>query len=203
MPTLFYFLCDNFSMIKIGITGNIACGKTTAYKIIKSAEHTIIDADDIVKELYKNNLFIEELSKKFTMIISDGKINFKILSGLLFTDKDFKEKYEAFIFPKVKEKIIEFFEANKNTKKVFVIVPLLFEAKMKDIFDNIIFISADENIRRKRLISRNSMLSNIADKVIKSQISEEEKIPHSDYIIKNNGTIEEFKNAVNILLNNI
>ena len=188
-------------MIKIGITGNIACGKSTAYEIIKSAGYPVIDADDIVKEIYKDNLFIEELLAKFPMIIFGGKIDIKKLSNLLFTDKEFKENYEAFIFPKVKEKIIEFFDKNNN-EKIFVIAPLIFEAGFENMFDKIIFISADENIRRERLIARKSMLSDTADTVIKSQMSEEEKIPRCDYVIKNNGTLDEFKDAVMKILEN-
>lgn len=188
-------------MIKIGITGNIACGKSTAYETIKSAGYPVIDADDIVKGIYKDNLFIEELSAKFPMIISCGKINIEKLSNLLFADSKFKENYEAFIFPKVKEKIIEFLKKNNN-EKTFVIAPLLFEAGFENMFDKIIFISADENIRKERLIARKSQLSEIADKVIKNQIPEEEKIPRCDFVIKNNGTLEEFKDAVIIFLNN-
>ena len=199
-------------MIKIGITGNIACGKSTASEIIKSAGYPIIDCDDIVKELYCNKLFVEQAEKEFPSIISKGKINPKKLSGLLFTDSNFKVKYEAFIFPKVKEKILDFFENSQsagrthepdNKNIIFVIAPMLFEAGIGDMFDKIIFISADENIRKERLISRKSMLSEIADKVIKSQISEEEKIPRCDFVIENNGTLEEFRNAVNEILNDI
>ena len=207
-------------MKKIGITGNIACGKSTAYEIIKSEDFSIIDCDDIVKKLYSGADFIFETAKIFPQIITDNKINLKILSELIFSDKDFKSAYENFIFPKVREKIIEFFKENliksqptdvtlnsfqglENKHYTFVVVPLLFEAGYENLFDKIIFISSNENIRKERLIARNSRLSNIADKVINSQIPEEEKIKKSDYVIKNNGTLEEFKNAVEKLINDI
>ena len=183
-------------MIKFGITGNIACGKSSAYETIKSAGYPVIDCDDIVKEIYKDDQVIGELSTKFHMIIVDKKIDIKKLSSLLFTDKKFKVEFENFIFPKVKEKIIEFFE------KIFVIAPLLFEAGFENMFDKIILISSDENIRRERLIARNSVLSEIADKVIKVQTPEEEKIPLCDFVIKNNGTLEEFRNTVLKFLKN-
>ena len=217
-----FFLMYNLIMIKIGITGNIACGKSVAYDIIKSLGYCIVDCDDIVKELYNNIDFIAEVANIFPQIISENRINLKILSGLMFSDKQFKKSFESLIFPKVREKIIEYFEntlKNLNKRqdvtlnsfqsliksseiKIFVIVPLLFEAGFEDLFEKIIFIQADENIRYERLIARNSMLSDIAEKVIKSQISEEEKIPKCDYIIKNNDTLEEFKSVVEKLLNN-
>ena len=184
-------------MKKIGITGYIACGKSTSYEIIKSDGFPIIDCDDIVKGFYNNNIFISETAKIFPQIIINNKIDLKILSKLIFLDKNFKEDFEKFIFPKVKEKIIEFFDKTYTVRDVaFVIAPLLFEAGFENMFDKIIFISSDENIRKERLISRNSMLSDMADNVIKLQMKEEEKIPKCDYVIKNNTTIEDFKCSI-------
>ena len=187
-------------MIKIGITGNIACGKSTAFEILKAYDYSVIDCDDIIKELYSNIDFIIQVQKIFPQIISDKKINLKELSNRLFTDSDFKKKYEEFIFPKVKKEINNYFDKNMHNDKVFVIVPLLYEAKFETLFDKIIFISAEENIRKQRLISRGSLLSNMAEKVINAQRDEKEKISRSDYVIKNNGTLSEFRHAVNLTL---
>ena len=204
-------------MIKIGITGNIACGKSVAFEIIKNEGYPIIDCDDIVKDFYNNKNFVIEAAKIFPQIVNDNKIDLKKLSNLLFSYPEFKEKYEDFIFPKVKEKIIEFFKGNstrsqqtnvtlnlfpglKNKNYTFVVAPLLFEARFEDMFDKIILISSNKDIRRKRLIARNSELSKIADKVIKAQIPEKEKIPKCNYVIKNNGNLEEFKNTVKTML---
>lgn len=188
-------------MIKYGITGNIACGKSVAFQIIKESGLPIIDCDDIVKELYTDDLCAAKIKKEFPQIIENNKINLKILSNLLFNDINFKKKYEAFIFPKVKEKIKEFYELKNKEEKTFVIAPLLFEAGFEDLFDKIIFISAEKEIRKERLIKRNSILSLMAERVINAQFSEEEKNKMCDYVIKNNGTLEEFKNAVINMLN--
>ena len=194
-------------MKKIGITGNIACGKSISYEIIKTEGYPIIDCDDIVKSFYNNNIFISEMAKEFPQIIIHNKIDLKILSELIFSDKNFKDDFEKFIFPKVREEIIDFFEKCRVRRlthlpfdKIFVIVPLLFEAGFEDLFDKIIFISSDENIRKERLISRNSMLSDMADNVIKLQMKEEEKIPKCDYVIKNNTTIEDFNCSIKKLI---
>ena len=187
-------------MIKIGITGNIACGKSTAFEILKAYDYSVIDCDDIIKELYSNIDFIIQVQKIFPQIISDKKINLKELSNRLFTDSDFKKKYEEFIFPKVKKEINNYFDKNMHNDKVFVIAPLLYEANFETLFDKIIFISAEENIRKQRLISRGSLLSNIAEKVINAQQDEKEKISRSDYVIKNNGTLSEFRHAVILTL---
>ena len=190
-------------MIKIAITGNIACGKSVAFDVIKSEGFSIVDCDDMVKDLYKNSDFINDLKKTFPEIILNETVNTKLLSEKLFSDINFKQSYENFIYPKIKVKILEFLNQNKGEKVVFVVIPLLFEAGFENLFDKIVFISAKEEIRKTRLVSRKSMLSDIADKVISSQQKEEEKISKSDYVIKNNAALEEFKCDIKKLLNNL
>ena len=190
-------------MVKFAITGNIACGKSVALEVIKSFGYQAIDCDDIVKDLYKNYDFIQEIKKEFPEIVFNECINLKLLREKLFNNKEFKQSYEKFIFPEIKTQILEYFKKNTDKKFVFVVVPLLFEAGFENLFDKIVFISSEEKTRKSRLISRKSMLSDIAEIVISSQQKEETKIPKCDYVIKNNGTLEEFKNAVNKFLNNI
>ena len=190
-------------MIKIAITGNIACGKSVAFDVIKSEGFSIVDCDDMVKDLYKNSDFIKTLKNEFPEIILNESVNTKLLSEKLFSDINFKQSYENFIYPKIKVKFLEFLNQNKGEKVVFVVIPLLFEAGFENLFDKIVFISAKEEIRKTRLVSRKSMLSDIADKVISSQQKEEEKIPKSDYVIKNNAALEEFKCDIKKLLNNL
>ena len=183
-------------MKRIAITGNIACGKSCAFDIIKDFGCKIIDSDDIVNGLYEENSIIEHIEKLFPKVVSNNNIDKKALSNMLFSDKIQKQKFENFLYPKVLNKINEFFEENKSETTCFVIVPLLFEAGFEKYFDKILLITADEEIRKERLIKRNSVLSNCAEKVIASQIPQDKKTERCDYIIENNGTLEEFKNAV-------
>ncbi len=180
-------------MKKIAITGNIACGKSCAYKFIKDNNYSIIDCDNTVNELYTNKKFKDKIALLFPEIINEGKIDKKALCEKILNNTKFKKQFEAFIFPIVKIEINNFFKLHKDAEKVFVVVPLLFEAKMEDMFDFVIMISADENIRTKRLKSRSTIMSENAEKIIKLQMPECKKIKKSDFIIKNNGTIEEFK----------
>lgn len=190
-------------MKKFAITGNIACGKSTAFKVIENLGFPVVDCDDIVKTLYSDSKVINLIENSFPVIVVDKKIDLKKLSSLLFSDNNFKSEFERLIFPLVREKINDYFEKYFDCEKVFVIVPILFEAGFENLFDKIIFISAQENIRKQRLISRKSMLSEMAETVIKSQKSEDEKIIKCDYVVKNNGTLEEFKSAVENLLKTI
>ena len=110
---------------------------------------------------------------------------------MVFTNKEIKQKLENILHPQIREKIKEFFEQNQNEKYLFVGIPLLFEANMADLFDKIIFIYADDDIRLKRLLLRNGYSVDYAKARLNSQMRQEEKAQKSDYVINNNGSIEE------------
>ena len=84
-----------------------------------------------------------------------------------------------------------------NFDEVFISVPQLFEAGFEDLFDKIIFIVSDENIRLERLMRRNNFTREDALKRIASQLSDEHKIKKSDIIIENNGTLNELVASIN------
>ena len=190
-------------MIKFAITGNIASGKSYAYKIIKESGYSIIDCDDIVNKLYRKKCIIEKICKIFPEVITNKKIDKKKLCDILFKSGKTKKDFEKFLYPYVLEYIKLFFEKNKKDKYLFVIVPMLFESGFEKYFDKIILIKADEDIRKKRLLHRNSLLSDYAKAVIKFQISEEKKISKCDYVIENNGSLESFKTSIENFLTNI
>ena len=183
-------------MEKYAVTGNIACGKSLASKIIKELGFPIVDCDDIIKALYESDAIIKKIDSIFPQVITGGQVDLKKLSEMLFSEKENKLKFEELIYPHVIEKFNKFIDKNSMREKVFVIVPLLFEAKMEKYFDKIILILADEDIRKERLMKRKTILSDFTDLVLKSQIPQEEKVKKCDYVVENNGSIEEFKNQL-------
>lgn len=182
----------------IAITGNIASGKSQAEKIIESLGYSVYDSDKIAHEIldkfedfYGYDVFV------------DGKIDRKKLGSLVFANPDIKKQLEQLIHPKIKSKIVELFEKHKSEKYIFISVPLLFEAGFEDLFDKIIFISADKNIRLKRLMQRNNYPEEEALLRINSQLPENEKIKKSSFIVENNSTIEELNKQIKDVLGKI
>jgi dephospho-CoA kinase len=90
----------------------------------------------------------------------------------------------------------EFYKQNQFEKVVFASVPLLFETKMENLFDKIILISADEDIRLERLIERNNYTRQYAQIRINSQMPETEKIKKADYVIYNNSDFMNLRKQV-------
>ena len=181
-------------MKKIGITGNIASGKSTVEKLIADKGFSIIDADEICHDAIENNEKIinniKIIFREFDILNDDKSISRKKLGEIVFKNGEYRKKLESIIHPYVNKKIEEFIENHRNENLIFISVPLLFEAKMEAMFDRIILITADEKIRLERLIKRNNFNHEHALARIKSQMPQDEKTKLADFVIDNNSNIE-------------
>lgn len=141
-------------MIKVALTGNIASGKTTVQSILERYGYKVLDTDKTAHVLLDE---LEEIKEAFADfdIVENGKVSRSRLGQIVFDSPGLKKKLEDIIHPAVKRKILEFFEENKNEDLVFTGIPLLFESGMQNIFDKSLLIYTDDNLREKRLISRN------------------------------------------------
>lgn len=193
-------------MIKIAIVGNIASGKSQVEKILIEKGLKVIDSDRINHEILENDIdTISKIKLAFNEIdvLEDEKISREKLGKIVFSDSLQKQKLEAILHSKIFENIQKFFDENVSEKMVFVSVPLLFETKQEKIFDKIIFVSADEKIRLKRLIERNNYTEEYAIRRINSQSNEQEKIKKSDFVIYNNSDLEALKVQIDSILNSL
>ncbi len=192
-------------MIRVAIVGNIASGKSQVEKILLDLGYKVADTDKINHEILKSDIeTINEIKNTFSNddILENNAISREKLGKIVFANKEKKEQLESILHKRIFEKVEEFFKENKNEKLVFVAIPLLFETKQEKTFDKIIFISADKETRLKRLIERNNYTKEYALSRINSQMDEKEKIKKSDYVIKNDSSIEELEKRIkNILYN--
>ena len=166
-------------MLKIAITGNIASGKSEVEKFI-AQDFPVFDADKI--------------AHKFL-----GNVDRRALGEKIFSDPVARKKLEDYIHPKVKDEILKIFSESQD-KCVFVSIPLLFETGFDKLFDKIIFVQCDDNLRLERLMKRNNFTKEQALKRMNAQMPQDEKINKSDFVIHNNSTKEELAEQVNELL---
>lgn len=187
-------------MLKIGLTGNIAAGKTEVEKIFKSLGIKTICADEISHNLLENDKKIEnKILKEFENyeITTNKKIDRKKLSKVIFSDIKLKKNLEKIIHPEIIKSIFNFFNENKNEKFVIVDIPLLFEGNFEYLFDKIILVYASDNLRFERIKKRNGFEDEHISNIMKSQINQEIKKEKADYLIINeNKTLKELEKEI-------
>lgn len=179
----------------IGLTGGIASGKSTVSKIFRELGAKIVDADIKAKEISEREDVIKEIGNIFgkEVINSEGKIDRLKIKEIVFNNKEKLKKLNDLIHPKVME---EFKKIKENTGKNDIIifdVPLLFESGMDKMCDRIILVFTDKKIQIKRMLERDGITEELAEKIINSQMSLEEKLNKSQIHLENNGTLEDLR----------
>ena len=176
----------------IGLTGGIASGKSTVSKYLAEKGFKVYDADKIAKDISGKKSVQEEIILTFGNEILDenGNVDRKKLKEIVFGDKEKLKQLNAIIHPKV----IDFYKElkEKNTDKIIIFdVPLLFESGIDKFCDKILVVISDYEIQLDRIVERDKIDRELAEKIIKSQLSNEERIKKTDVIIENNSSLED------------
>ena len=184
--------CQNTGLT-IAVTGKIASGKSLAVSYFKKEGFVSFSADECVHSLYEEDLFVQELKKRFPMVftpsLDKGKITF-----LLSHDKKFKRSYLSFLFAKVKEEINRFIIRNNKKDKVLEI-PVLFDAHMQNDFS--IIVGVETSKQKEHLKERGEDLSRTQFNELNSYDLHHDEI---DYILTTNGTKKELHQQVKDLI---
>lgn len=182
-------------MIRIGLTGGIASGKSLVSSYFEEQNIVILDADKIYKNLLKTNkILYNEIRKTFQL----EDFTLKQLGEIVFNDQKKLKTLNRIAHPYVIRVFTEQLKKLAKTEEFVVLdIPLLFEAKMEDFCDVIICVYVDEIIQIERLIKRSDLSKEEALKRINSQMPLSEKCKISDYVIDNSKereyTFEQFK----------
>lgn len=181
-------------MIKVGISGKIASGKSEVEKIISNLGYFVYDLDKISHALMDEN---EQI--KAQILAEFNTLDRKKIGSIVFLNPSKKEKLENIIYPQLEKEIFNIFDKHKEEKIVFISGALLFKSGFYRFFDKTIFVSAKDEIRLERLMKRN----NLSKEIAKSRLNLQDDETQADIIIENNSNIEELKNKIKLTLDNI
>ena len=183
-------------MKKIAICGNIASGKTTVQKFLEEKGYKVLDTDEVSHKLLTvENKELFDAFRNYD-VFENGEFSRYKVGQLIFSDENARQKISSIMHPQIADEIKSFFEENKSEDFIFVGIPLLFEANMEYLFDKIIFVYADDDIRLARLLKRNNYSLQHAKARMNAQISQDEKVKKCDCIITNNGSMDELNAQV-------
>jgi dephospho-CoA kinase len=184
-------------MLIVGLTGGVASGKSVVSRILKEKGAYLIDADQIARELVQPRTSAwEELVKVFgkEILQKDGSIHRKQLAAKVFSDPKQRDLLNRTLHPRIKEEMGRRLKAigQKDPEAIVVIdAPLLVETGDHREMDKVIVVISTEAQQIARLREREGMDQEEARRIMASQMATEEKVKVADFVIRNEGSLEE------------
>ena len=184
----------------IGITGGISSGKSTVTEFLRRQGYQVIDADQVVHELQEpgGRLYQALLSTFGSSILQeDGRLDRPKLGAMIFGNPQLLEQSSQIQNQIIREELAGRRDLLAEMEDIFFMdLPLLFELQYEDWFDQIWLVDVTEETQLSRLMSRNALSQEEAEKRIAAQLSLQEKRKRADVLIDNNGSLEETRQQI-------
>ena len=188
-------------MLRVALTGGIGSGKSLVGEILEELGALVIDSDQLAREVIeRGSPGYEEVITAFgDSILSEGQIDRARLAAVVFKEVDLRKKLESIIHPLVRE-AAEKLAKNLPSGAILVNqIPLLVESDGAKRFDYVVTVSADEDIRRERLRLRGLKDYEITERMA-AQVADLDREKIANYILRNDGSIDELTRAVEELM---
>lgn len=183
----------------LGLTGGIACGKSTISAYLKEFGLPVIDADECSRAVVeKGSIGLEKLTEIFgsKILENDGTLNRKALGQIVFSDSEQLSLLNSVMEPLIREEISRRLNQENNADLVVLDAPLLIEQHYDKICDFIMTIDVSKKIQLERLIERDNLSEDEAKSRIESQLSSRERNGFADVVIDSSGTVEQTRKQV-------
>lgn len=184
-------------MLRVGLTGNIASGKSTVIDVWRRLGARVIDADLLAREAVQpGSVGLERVRAEFgDEVIGPDGLDRAALRRIVFRDHEARSRLESIVHPIVRA-LREERERELEAEGAELVVndtPLLFETGMQDEFDAVVLVDAPPAVRHERILAARGLAPTEAQAMIEAQMPAEAKRQEADWIIDNDGTLEELE----------
>jgi len=182
-------------MVRIVITGGIACGKTLFCTYLSELGYDILDCDFVVHSLESaGGAAVEPIKQEFGIgvIQCDGSVDRKKLGEIIFGDDRLRSQLNSIVHPLVEERVEKWLQSTHKGIPI-VVIPLLFELGWESRYDSVITIVSEREVQIKRLVKNRGFTEQEAARRLASQLPASEKAERSSIVVINNGSAEALK----------
>jgi len=188
-------------MLRIGLTGGIGCGKSTVTERFRCLGAPVIDSDVIARDLVgPGSPALQEIETRFgpEMLRDDGELDRAALRDRIFADDAARRQLNAIMHPRVREAITAQ-AAGLEGDYCIIVIPLLVESGMTELVDRVLVVDCARETQFERLLGREGMTTDLAEAMIASQATREQRLQFADDIIDNDATIDRLETQVEAL----
>jgi dephospho-CoA kinase len=187
-------------MLKVGLTGNIAAGKSTVADVWRSMGATVVDADELSRRAVEPGTpALDAIAREWGTWVLDegGALDRAALRQIVFADPEARARLEGIVHPAVAALRDQAYrEASaRGAKLVVADIPLLFEVGMADEFDVVVLVDAPEAVRLARIVADRGLAEDEARRMIAAQMPSELKRARADIVIPNAGTLGDLQDS--------
>ena len=195
-------------MQRVGLTGGIGAGKSTAAEMLRNLGAYVVHADRLGHETYsKGGTARLRVLERFgnELLGDDGEVDRSRLAGIVFGDKNERLALEGIVWPEIRKLMsTRLAEAEQAGASVAIVeAAVLLEAGWDDLFDQVWSVETTRKEARARLMARQSISASEADARLAAQLTAADRVSRSTLVIENNGTVAELKSAVTTAYENL
>jgi len=189
-------------MMRVGLTGGVASGKSTVSAILVELGAVLIDADVLAREVVaRGTPGLEAVVAEFGtgLLTDDGDLDRPAMGALVFTDADARARLEAIVHPLVFERIVALESQAPEDAVVVHDIPLLAESGRADTFDAVLVVHAPHELQVARMTQDRGWTRDEAEARIAAQASSEERLALATHVIDNTGSTDDLRCRVEVV----
>ncbi|HLF85435.1 MAG TPA: dephospho-CoA kinase [Blastocatellia bacterium] len=189
-------------MLKVGLTGSIAVGKSYVVSVLAELGCVTFDADKVAHSVMETGRpAYDDIAREFGEVVlaPDGSIDRQKLGAVVFADESRRMRLNEIVHPRVIEeqnRLLQAAEAKNPDGIAIIDAALMIESGGYKRFDKLIVVHCDRQTQIERLMRRNQITREDAERRVAAQMSSEEKLRYADYAIDTSGTFENTRQRV-------